>query len=228
MQNRTDNQVPAGFFVRLAAYLLDSLIVGAALLLVRIPLWISSWVSPDNIIVRDFIFEYSVADILIYILGVLYFIILTYKTGTTVGKKVLNLRVVSVEERKMTLFEVAFRETVGRFLSALILNVGYIMIGVQKEKRGLHDLLSDTRVVYCHEKTVQIETPVVVKETAEAVEYAPAEYGQPEAVSQGMIETESSRPEADEQVTAETEGFQPEADEQDIATHEEVQETVEE
>lgn len=190
MQNRTDNQVSAGFFVRLAAYLLDSLIVGAALLLVRIPLWISSWVNPDNIIVRDFIFEYSVADILIYILGVLYFIILTYKTGTTVGKKVLHLRVVSVEDRKMTLFEVAFRETVGRFLSALILNVGYIMIGVQKEKRGLHDLLSDTRVVYCHEKTVQIETPVVVKETAEAVEYAPAEYGQPEADEQVMIETE--------------------------------------
>lgn len=190
MQNRTDNQVSAGFFVRLAAYLLDSLIVGAALLLVRIPLWISSWVNPDNIIVRDFIFEYSVADILIYILGVLYFIILTYKTGTTVGKKVLHLRVVSVEDRKMTLFEVAFRETVGRFLSALILNVGYIMIGLQKEKRGLHDLLSDTRVVYCHEKTVQIETPVVVKETAEAVEYAPAEYGQPEADEQVMIETE--------------------------------------
>ena len=190
MQNRTDNQVSAGFFVRLAAYLIDSLIVGAVLLLVRIPLWISSWVSPDNIIVRDFIFEYSVADILLYVLGVLYFIILTYKTGTTVGKKVLHLRVVSVEDRKMTLFEVAFRETVGRFLSALILNVGYIMIGVQKEKRGLHDLLSDTRVVYCHEKTVQIETPVVVKETAEAVEYAPPEYGQPEADEQVMIETE--------------------------------------
>lgn len=190
MQNRTDNQVSAGFFVRLAAYLIDSLIVGAVLLLVRIPLWISSWVSPDNIIVRDFIFEYSVADILLYVLGVLYFIILTYKTGTTVGKKVLHLRVVSVEDRKMTLFEVAFRETVGRFLSALILNVGYIMIGVQKEKRGLHDLLSDTRVVYCHEETVQIETPVVVKETAETVEYAPAEYGQPEADEQVMIETE--------------------------------------
>lgn len=198
MQNRTDNQVPAGFFVRLAAYLLDSLIVGAALLLVRIPLWISSWVSPDNIIVRDFIFQYSVADILIYILGVLYFIILTYKTGTTLGKKVLHLRVVSAEDRKMTLFEVVFRETVGRFLSGLILNVGYIMIGVEKEKRGLHDLLSDTRVVYCHEKTVYIETPVMIKETAEAGEYAPIDYGQPEAAMQVMTETEGFQLEADE------------------------------
>ena len=51
-------------------------------------------------------------------------------------------------------------------------------------------MLSDTRVVYCHEETVQIETPVVVKETAETVEYAPAEYGQPEADEQVMIETE--------------------------------------
>ena len=164
MRNKTDNQVNAGFFVRLAAYLIDSLIVGAALLTVRIPFWVSSWGTPDNILVRDFVFKYSVADIVVYLLGVLYFVMLTYKTGSTLGKKALHIRVRSVEDRSMTFFEVAFRETVGRFLSSLAY-VGYIMIGVNKSKRGLHDILSDTEVIYYHEKKEHVETPVVVVPT---------------------------------------------------------------
>lgn len=175
MQNKLENQVNAGFFVRLAAYLIDSLIVGAALLMVRIPVSISSWWNPDNILVKDFLFAYSITDIVCYLLTSAYFILLTYYTGATLGKKVLHLRVVSVEERKMTFFEVAFRETVGRFLSGLILDVGYLMIGIHKEKHGLHDLLSDTEVIYCHEKKIEVENPVEKKE-AETATYMPATY----------------------------------------------------
>lgn len=164
MQNKTDNQVNAGFFVRLAAYIIDSLIIGAALLTVRIPFLVSSWGTPDNILVRDLVFQYSFADIVIYLLGVLYFVLLTYKTGSTIGKKVLHLKVQSVEDRNMTFFEVAFRETIGRFLSSLAY-VGYFMMAVNKSKRGLHDFLSDTEVVYYHEKKEYVETPVIVVTT---------------------------------------------------------------
>ena len=78
-------------------------------------------------------------------------------------KKLFQIRVVSAEDRKMTFFEVAFRETVGRFLSALILSIGYIMIAVDKQKRGLHDILSDTNVVYYHEKKVYTHADVHYK-----------------------------------------------------------------
>ena len=161
MQTKTNNQVYAGFFVRLAAYLIDSIIVGVVLAIaVRFPIWISSLVSPDNVVVRDFIFEYSIADIVVYLLGAGYFIVLTYKNGATVGKKLLHIKVVSAEDREMTLFEVIYRETVGRFLSGLIAYVGYFMIMVHGEKCGLHDLMADTRVIYCHDSDVRVETPV--------------------------------------------------------------------
>ena len=160
MQNKTEGTVYAGFFVRLAAYLFDSLLVGMALLFVRLPLWISSLVNPENLVVRNIIFQYSIADIVIYILGVLYFILMTYFSGATLGKKVFHIKVESVQDRKMTLIEVIFRETVGRFLSSLIVNVGYLMIGVSSEKTGLHDRLSDTRVVYRHVKQEVVQTPV--------------------------------------------------------------------
>ena len=75
MQNNTENQVYAGFFVRLAAYIIDWIIVGCVLLVVKFPLWIATVASPDNFIVKDFIFSYSVKDIVLYLLGVLYFIL---------------------------------------------------------------------------------------------------------------------------------------------------------
>lgn len=167
MQNRPDNRIYAGFFVRLAAYLIDLLIVGAAMLIVKIPVWITSITSPDNFLVKDFIFQYSIKDIVFYLMQVAYFILMTYFTGSTLGKKLLQIRVVSAEERKMTFFEVAFRETVGRFLSALILSIGYIMIAVDKNKRGLHDILSDTNVVYYHEKKVYTHADVYYRNMVE-------------------------------------------------------------
>lgn len=80
------------------------------------------------------------------------------------GKRAMRLRVVSSEQRKMTLFEVAYRETVGRFLSKIIIFIGYFMIGPDREKRALHDRLADTRVVYYHVREVEIPPTVVYRE----------------------------------------------------------------
>ena len=176
MQNKPENQVNAGFFVRLAAYLVDCLIVWIALLVVRVPLAFSSFMNPDHFLTKDFVFSYSIEDIVCYFLNAAYFVLLTYYSGATIGKKLLHLRVVSREERKLTLFEVVFRETVGRFLSALIINIGYFMIGVHKEKLGLHDMLSDTEVVYCHEKRVEVESPIEERQISGKAVYAPADY----------------------------------------------------
>lgn len=172
MQNKTNDQVYAGFFVRLAAYLVDMLIVGAALIFVRIPMLVSAISNPENLIVREFFFQYSIADIIIYLLSAVYFIWFTHIQGATIGKKLFHLKVVSIEDRKPTFFELLYRETVGRFLSGIIANFGYLMIGFKSDKRGLHDMLSDTKVVYAHTdaKTEPMSTDA----------YVPATYVQPE------------------------------------------------
>ena len=88
----------------------------------------------------------------------------------------LHLRVVSVEDRKPTLFEIVYRETVGRFLAGIMANVGYIMIGIHKEKHGLHDMLSDTEVIYYHEKKVCVDLQMQESETTDMGIYMPATY----------------------------------------------------
>ena len=60
----------------------------------------------------------------------------------------MNLRVVSADGQKLTILNVVYRETIGRFLCSLSVGIGYIIAGVDREKRGLHDILCDTRVIY--------------------------------------------------------------------------------
>lgn len=135
MQNSYDNQEKlarqnsccasgnleyAGFWVRMAAYMIDSVVVFAGLLIVRLIFAGISLAGGGAITGTDILFHYSLKDIVLYALKVLYFIAFTYLTGTTLGKKAMNLRVVSKNpEEKLTLFNVVYRETVGRFLCSL-------------------------------------------------------------------------------------------------------------
>ena len=207
MQNRPDNRIYAGFFVRLAAYIVDTVIVWAAMLIVRIPVWVTTISSPDNFLVKDFIFQYSIKDILFYIMQAAYFVLLTYFTGSTLGKKLFQIRVVSAEDRKMTFFEVTFRETVGRFLSALILSIGYIMIAIDKKKRGLHDILSDTNVVYYHEKKVYTHADIHYRNMVDANVQAVAHPQNQN--SYGEVNAQSQSPNPYEKVNAQSQSPNP-------------------
>lgn len=144
-----ENNNPAcgGFFVRLAAYLIDMLLVGTMLLIVKIPMFFVRLSHPDNFLTGALLFRFSLLDILLYLAASAYFVILTYQTGATVGKRLMNLRVVSVNGEPLTLLNVLYRETIGRYLSSLLF-VGYILVGLNNEKRGLHDMICDTKVIY--------------------------------------------------------------------------------
>ena len=139
----------AGFWVRLAAYAIDSLIVFFGLLVVRLFLAGVLSVLSGTWLGGNILFQYTLKDILLYVFQVLYFILCTWLTGTTLGKRAMNLRVISAcPEEPLGLLDVVYRETIGRFLCSLSVGIGYIMAGVDKEKRGLHDFLCDTRVIY--------------------------------------------------------------------------------
>ena len=167
MQNSYNNhpQQGAGFFVRLAAFIIDNICIGIVLLMMRFTS--TSFFNSLGYDVKNakILFEYTIVDIFLYLVLVLYFIVITYCTGTTIGKKLLNLQVVHVTGTKLSWFTVIYRETVGRFLSGLFMSIGYILIGIDKENRALHDFLSDTRVVYTIPKMIVVQAPNPVVES---------------------------------------------------------------
>lgn len=150
MQTLSNGEVTyAGFWVRLAAFMIDNAIVGAGLLIVRLILFVIMLFLKGTPLEGNLLFSYSLKDIVLYAFGILYYILCTYFTGTTLGKRAMNLEVIYAGEREeIPFFNIIYRETVGKFLSGFILILGGLIIALDKEKRGLHDILSDTRVIY--------------------------------------------------------------------------------
>lgn len=80
----------------------------------------------------------------------LYETLLTARTGQTVGKRLVAIRVVSARDRPPDLGRSAVRS-----LPILLLAVPYLWVlcpvaylwAIQPERRGLHDLVAGTRVV---------------------------------------------------------------------------------
>ena len=152
--------VSAGFVVRLVAYTLDVLIVGIGVSVIKAPFWIGSLLLQAPFWSRNLLFQYSLLDIIGYLSGVIYFILMTYYSGNTLGKKIMNLRVVSGKSNHMTWMQVIYRETIGRFLSGVIYGVGYLLILGDPDKRALHDRLADTKVIYAKKIHVNMRQPV--------------------------------------------------------------------
>ena len=148
MQNYNNNVLYAGFFTRLSAYVIDSIIIGTALLIIKLPKLVMAIMNPDMFLLKPFLFKFSFMDIILYLLSLTYFVLMTYFFGATLGKKLLKIKVCKEGSEKLTFIDVLYRESIGRYLSSLIIFIGYIMIAVDSKKRGLHDILCDTVVVY--------------------------------------------------------------------------------
>jgi len=163
----------AGFFVRLSAAFIDGIIVFALLFIVRVPMWLSALSVGSNPLLKNVIFRFSFIDIVIYLLATTYYVLMIYYEGATLGKKLLNIKVIG-EKDKLSFFTVFYRETIGKYISTAIMCIGYFLIGVDSQKRGLHDILCDTWVVYDFEEknkekdlkeTYLITKPVIQNES---------------------------------------------------------------
>ncbi|MDE6760080.1 MAG: RDD family protein [Lachnospiraceae bacterium] len=157
MQNHLENKAYAGFFVRLAAFAVDSLLAAIIVGIVKLPFSMASMYGV-GFLKADFIFRYSFLDVFSYAGIAAYFVLLTYFSHSTPGKLLFRLEVVT-KNGEWTFLNILYRETVGRFLSSLLC-IGYLAVLVQGEKQGFHDMLCDTYVVYRNMAAVSPQRPL--------------------------------------------------------------------
>jgi uncharacterized RDD family membrane protein YckC len=81
------------------------------------------------------------------VVSMTYYIFFTGYNGQTPGKMALRIQVVRTNGTPMTYGRAFLREVVGKFVSALILGIGYIMAGFDRNKQGLHDRIAGTYVI---------------------------------------------------------------------------------
>ncbi len=146
----------AGFFRRALAGAVDALILSSVFLILdvivalvlRQPLPKFSQLGPDYLL--DVAVNGSaIAEIglvLLAILGFLYFFIFYAAAGQTPGKRLLGVRVIDGFGQRPTPGRALLR-TAAYVPSALLLALGFLWIGFDREKRGLHDFIADTYVI---------------------------------------------------------------------------------
>ena len=178
----------AGFFSRLAAFLTDSIVVAFVLLIVKIPIWILQASAGDSFLFQPFLFNFTAVEVFYYLVTLAYFVLMTYYSGATVGKHLMKLKVVDAEGEKLNFMSVLIRESVGKYLSAFIANIGYLMVAFDGRKQGLHDKISDTCVVYKYSLNQPIvQTPMPYGQAAQPMQTAqPMQAAQPMQTTQPM------------------------------------------
>lgn len=132
---------PAGFWIRTAALALDVILfafVQASLTRLARALWGTGWDGGDG----------ADASVLLFTLlfTLVYTTTLHAVAGQTIGKSLLGVRVVAAADGAPVTVGPALLRHVAYLLSLLPLGLGFLMAGLRRDKRALHDLVAGTRV----------------------------------------------------------------------------------
>jgi uncharacterized RDD family membrane protein YckC len=68
--------------------------------------------------------------------------------GATPGKQVLGLKVLTMDGVTPIGWRRAMLRVMGYIINSIVLGIGFLLIAVSEDKRGLHDRLADTCVVW--------------------------------------------------------------------------------
>lgn len=83
-----------------------------------------------------------------FVLATIYYVYLTGRSGQTLGKWLLNIKVVVVGTKDHPDYLHAFvRETIGQIISAALLFLGYFWMIWDKDKQTWHDKIARTAVI---------------------------------------------------------------------------------
>jgi uncharacterized RDD family membrane protein YckC len=140
----------AGFWLRLAAYVLDSLLLGlTAGVAVFMPLMSRGAISADNPweVYTGTTPQFFALRLLILMIQWVYFALLESSPWqASLGKRMLGLKVTDLEGRRIS-FGRASARYFCTLLSGFILMAGFIMIAFTQKKQALHDILTGCLVI---------------------------------------------------------------------------------
>ncbi|MDF2963018.1 MAG: hypothetical protein K0S39_4753 [Paenibacillus sp.] len=125
----------AGFWIRFVAIMLDGLALQAVFSLYNAMLGYSVLEPPLAVSIVQSLISY------------VYYIVMTVLFGQTLGKMALGIQVIREDGQPNSWGTIILREFIGKLVSSIILCIGYMMAGWDREKRALHDRMSGTRVV---------------------------------------------------------------------------------
>lgn len=132
----------AGFWIRFAATMIDSLIISLIILPILYGVYGGSYFTSSSLTKgpTDFILS--------YVLPIVATMVLWMKFKGTPGKTMLGLQIVDFKTGQALNLKQSIIRYLGYFLMCLPLCLGFVLIAFDKHKRGWHDKLAGSAVVY--------------------------------------------------------------------------------
>jgi len=159
----------AGFWIRFIASLLDTLFLAVPIAIVIYFLSDGNWFDftqyqqnmqmaisgntnalnnqPTTSLKWELLFEVSVLIITI--------VFWRKWRGATPGKKFVHIKIVDAKTFEDINNKQAITRSIGYIASTFTFLIGFIMVGIRKDKRALHDLLGGTAVIYDEQNKIE-------------------------------------------------------------------------
>ena len=135
-----ENQQYAGFWIRVAAALIDTVLLAIVVYLPLTLIYGSGYWQAEKLVAGFW-------DAVLYIAPVVITIWFWTKYLGTPGKMALKLRVVDANTGNATSTPQALGRYLGYYVSTIPFLLGFIWVGIDKRKQGFHDKLAGTVVV---------------------------------------------------------------------------------
>jgi uncharacterized RDD family membrane protein YckC len=145
--NDLENIPKAGFWIRVVAALVDSLVV-TVLQFILVFLLLAVLGLADQATNGDTKEVVAIlAGAFSTLIGVIYYVFFTGYCGQTPGKMALRIKVMRTNGKDIGFKRALLREVVGKFISTIVLCIGYIWVAIDPQKQGWHDKIAGTYVI---------------------------------------------------------------------------------
>lgn len=130
----------AGFWIRVVAYIIDAVILGA----VGTAISVALHANPSDPKAAG----NTVADAINFVIGIVYFVGLWSAWGATLGQRIFNLRVVDANTMQPITLGKAVIRYIGLVIAFFVCFIGVIWVAFDSRKQGWADKIASTLVVH--------------------------------------------------------------------------------
>ena len=141
-----EKSIYAGFWIRALASIIDTIIMVVPMVIFLTSIYPDYFSLDTN---SDALMYRGPIDVVVQLGVPCFYTILFWRLkGATPGKMIVEIKIVDVE----TLLEPSVRSLIGRYFAYIVstipLCLGFLWVAWGKDKRGFHDKLAGTAVIY--------------------------------------------------------------------------------
>ena len=142
-----DTLPKAGFWIRAVAAIIDSFLVSLLEFVCSLLLALAAGLVGGSLNQQGQAMMAIVTGLFAAVIAVFYYVFFTGYGGQTPGKMALRIKVIRTDGSAVSYGRAFLREVPGKFLSGILLGIGYLMVAFDRQKQGLHDKIANTYVI---------------------------------------------------------------------------------